>query len=270
MIREPVVAGMFYPGDPGELRRTVAGYIEESGVAPDDSVRGIVSPHAGYVYSGPVAGAAFAAAPDGVERVVLIAPSHRYPVYGSSVLDAEGFRTPLGVADIDGETVSALLESGFSFEPRAHSSEHSTEVQVPFLQVRWPEAQLVVIIQGEVSSDHSRRLAESLDDIVDDGVKTLLVASSDMSHYHPEDHAKQLDRQVADAFLSADPDRLVSVLREGSGEACGAGPILTLMSWAKRRGYTGTRELAYDTSATASGDRSAVVGYFAGALTEVE
>ncbi len=270
MIREPVVAGMFYPEDPGELRRTVAGYIEESGEAPDGSVRGVVSPHAGYVYSGSVAGAAFAAAPKGVERVVVIAPSHRYPVYGSSVLDAKGFRTPLGVAEIDRETVSALLESGFSFEPRAHSSEHSTEVQVPFVQVRWPDAKLVVIIQGEVSREHSDALADTLAGLRDDGLKTLLVASSDMSHYHPEDHAKKLDREVADAFLSADPDRLVSVLREGSGEACGAGPILTLMSWAKRMGYTATRELAYDTSASASGDRSAVVGYFAGALMEVD
>jgi hypothetical protein len=268
MIREPVVAGMFYPDDPGELRRTVAGYIEESGEEPDDAVRGIVSPHAGYVYSGPVAGAAFAAAGDDVRRVVIIAPSHRYPVYGSSVLDARGFRTPLGVADIDRETVSALLESGFSFEPRAHSSEHSTEVQIPFVQVRWPKAQVVVIIQGEVSSEHSHRLAGALADLIDDGGDTLMVASSDMSHYHPVDQAKELDRRVADAFLSADPERLVSVLRKGSGEACGAGPILTLLSWARRMGYTGTRELAYDTSATASGDRSAVVGYFAGALTE--
>jgi hypothetical protein len=268
MIREPVVAGMFYPGDPEELRTAVRGYIEGSGEAADPSVRGIVSPHAGYVYSGAVAGAAFAAAPDGVRRVVILAPSHRYPVYGSSVLDAEGFRTPLGVAGIDRGVVEALLDSGVSCEPRAHSSEHATEVQVPFVQVRWPDAELVVIIQGEVSAEHSRELAGTLDELLDDGAATLMVASSDMSHYHPEDHARRLDKQVTEAFLSADPERLVSVLREGRGEACGAGPILTLLSWAGRRGYGRTRRIAYDTSATASGDSSAVVGYLAASISE--
>lgn len=268
MIREPVVAGMFYPGDADELRGAVRGYIEGSGEKADGSVRGIISPHAGYIYSGAVAGAAYAAAPDDVERVVLLAPSHRYPVYGSSVLDAEGFRTPLGVVGIDGDVVEGLLDSGLGYEPRAHSSEHSTEVQVPFVQVRWPDAELVVIIQGEVSAEHSRELAGTLNDLFDDGARTLMVASSDMSHYHPEDQARKLDGQVTEAFLSADPSRLVSVLRGGRGEACGAGPILTLLSWAGRRGYARTRRIAYDTSATASGDSSAVVGYLAASIAE--
>ena len=270
MIREPVVAGMFYPADADELRNAVSGYIRSSGCTHDPAVRGIVSPHAGYVYSGPVAGAAFAAAPGEVERVVILAPSHRYPVYGSSVLDADGFRTPLGVVEIDSGVVSGLLKAGLSYEPRAHVSEHSTEVQVPFVQVLWPNASLVVVIQGEVSSQHSASVAAHLNRVLSDGRKTLIVASSDMSHYHSQEQARRMDRQIVDAFLTANPEPLVSVLRDGSGEACGAGPMLTLLSWAGLSGYSRTREIAYDTSATASGDSSRVVGYFAGAVLEGE
>jgi AmmeMemoRadiSam system protein B len=266
MVREPVVAGAFYPADPALLREAVAGYLSDSRLDPDPDIAGVVSPHAGYVYSGPVAGYAFAAAPASVDTVIILAPSHSYPIRGASVYTGTGYRTPLGVCEIDGTITDRLTEIGLSFDSRAHSREHSAEVQVPFVQVKWPDARIVVIVQGAASHELCSGLAGMLDTTLeDDGY--LIVASSDLSHYHPLDTAGLLDGRVIDAFLSGDEDRLGAVFGRREGEACGGGPMTTLLSFSALRGFSGFRNLAYDTSATASGDRSAVVGYFAGAVT---
>ena len=265
-LREPVVAGAFYTADPALLRETVSGYIGDAGLDPDPDIAGVVSPHAGYVYSGPVAGYAFAAAPASVDTVIILAPSHSYPVIGASIYAGEGYRTPLGVCEIDRAVTDRLMELGLSYDSMAHSREHSAEVQVPFVQVKWPEARIVVIVQGAGSPDLCSGLAGMIDTAVGkDGY--LLVASSDLSHYHPLDTAALLDGRVIDAFLSGEAERLGAVLGKREGEACGGGPMTTLLSFAAARGLSGFRKLAYDTSATASGDRSAVVGYFAGAVS---
>jgi AmmeMemoRadiSam system protein B len=265
-VREPVVAGAFYTADPVRLRKQIEELIGSSGLEPDPDIVGVVSPHAGYVYSGATAGCAFAAAPSDPGTVVILAPSHRVPLSGASVYAGSGYRTPLGVCETDAAFVERLMAAGVPFEPVAHAHEHSAEVQVPFVQVRWPEARIVVVIQGPAGRGFHSVLARALEE-ASGGKRFFVVASSDLSHYHPIGQAESLDGRVIDAFLSGDAGRLESVLATGEGEACGSGPMTTLLSWAAMKGYTGFRRLAYDTSATASGDRSAVVGYFAGAVS---
>lgn len=263
MIRAPAVAGMFYPAGRDSLMSMVRSFLKDSGRTPDSGISGIVSPHAGYVYSGAVAGAAFASAPPDVGSVVIIAPPHRYPVRGASVYGGEGYKTPLGTAPVSSRITSRLLDAGLGFQPEAHASEHSAEVQVPFVQVRWPDAEIAVILQGTTSSDFSSRLAGAVSNAIEGDERALVVASSDLSHYHPLHEAGRKDRKVIEAFLTGDPARLDEAVT-GGGEACGAGPMLTLMHFARLRGHIRFEEIMWRTSADASGDTSSVVGYFAG------
>jgi AmmeMemoRadiSam system protein B len=262
--RRPAVAGMFYPKDPDLLRREIEGYLSESRRAPDQGISGIVSPHAGYVYSGRTAGAAFASAPDGIRTVIIVAPCHRYPVEGASVYLGEGYRTPLGLAEIAPAMVRRLVEAGFGFEPRAHALEHAEEVQIPFVQVRWPGARIVPIVQGRADAGFCSRLASAIRAAAGDEDGLLFVASSDLSHYHPIEEASEMDSVFMKAFETGDPLEVEKVLSSGRAEACGGGPVMTLLSWASLGGHHGAGVISYDTSATASGDRSAVVGYMAG------
>ena len=263
MIRMPAVAGMFYPGGRETLEELVSSLIYGSGRSPDDLITGIVSPHAGYVYSGAVAGAAFASAPDDVRNVIVIAPPHSYPVMGASVYDGEGYETPLGTAKVQKEITSRLLGAGLSFQQAAHRSEHSAEVQIPFIQVRWPDSSIAVILQGSVSADYSRQLAEIISEVAGGFDRTLIIASSDLSHYHSLASAEKKDRKIIEAFTSGNPRNMETALQEG-GEACGRGPILTLMNYAALMKQTRFGEIMWETSAAASGDSSSVVGYFAG------
>jgi AmmeMemoRadiSam system protein B len=263
MIRKPAVAGIFYPSDREKLRQLVGAYISSSGRVSDNLVTGIVSPHAGYIYSGAVAGAAFASAPDEIENVIILAPPHRYPVRGASVFDGDGYETPLGIVPVQREITSRLIKAGLDFQPEAHRSEHSAEVQVPFVQIRWPGSMITVILQGATSSDYSRQLAEMLAEAVGGYDKTLVVASSDLSHYHSLETAKSKDGKIMDAFSSGNPGKMETALSEG-GEACGIGPVLTLMNYARIMKHERFGRIRWDTSAAASGDSSSVVGYFAG------
>ncbi len=263
MVRKPAVAGMFYPGDEKTLRGMVEGFLETAGVVSDPGVTGIVSPHAGYMYSGSTAGAAFAKAPDHVDTVVVVAPPHRYPVHGASVFDGEGYMTPLGVAPVDRVVTERLLGAGLVYQPRAHVAEHSAEVQVPFIQVKWPAAEITVVLQGSTDPDFSGELAAALLEALRGRDHALVVASSDLSHYQPLEIAKAKDRLIIDAFLSGDPEALERAAASG-GEACGIGPMKTLMRYAILNGSREFGAIAWTTSAEASGDTSAVVGYFAG------
>jgi len=255
---------MFYPGDARGLLRMVGDFLSTSGRSPDASVTGLVCPHAGYVYSGRTAGAAFASAPDQVRTVVIVAPCHRYPVRGASVYGGEAYLTPLGRMPVNREIADRLAAAGHRYEPRAHELEHAEEVQVPFVQVRWPGARIVPVVQGYSDGRSAAALASDLRAALADEEDVLLVASSDLSHYHDIETARLMDAGFQEAFESGDPARLERVLSSGSSEACGGGPVLTLLNWAALGGPFAAERIAYDTSATASGDSSAVVGYFAG------
>ncbi len=262
-IRSPAVAGMFYPAQPRILRddiQRLLGSAEAADLAP---VRAILVPHAGYVYSAPVAAAAyrlFARAQRPPTRLLLMGPSHRSWFQGVAIADVEGFRTPLGVQAVDLDAVRRLAAIGrpFGTANTPHEAEHCLEVQIPFIQVVLPEAKIVPILFGEVDPlEVGRALNEFLTE--DD----LIVVSSDLSHYHTNEAAHEIDASFLKALLSGD---FLGVAR---GEACGQAPALALMTIAEARGWH-PHLLDYRTSGDVTGERHQVVGYAAVAYVEVQ
>jgi len=245
-------AGSFYPSDPVKLGAEVRSFLE-NGCVPRENAIGMVVPHAGYMYSGKTAGYGFASAPDLVSTVVVCAPSHRFPFRGETVFDADYVETPLGKCFVDKNITSSLACEMESLV----FHEHSFEVLVPFIQIRWPDAKIVPIILG---SDPDCSRTASL--IEKHAPGSFMIASSDLSHFHPLETAEKLDRRVVDAFLTLSPDRITESL-----EACGRYAIRTLLHLARLRKAVEAIELHYSTSADSGGTASEVVGYFAGMVT---
>ncbi len=249
-------AGTFYPAEADTLEDMVRGFLS-CGVEPREDTLGIVVPHAGYVYSGKTAGYGFASAPDNVGTVVVCAPSHRFPLLSATVFDIDGVETPLGVAPVNRRITGKLAEEIDSVV----FNEHSFEVIVPFIQIRWPEAEIVPIILG--ASPDTGEIAELVERYAPDA---LFVASSDLSHFHPLSRARELDDSAIRGFLSLSPEEFSSRLHRGA-EACGRYPLLTLLHLARSRAATGAEKLHYSTSADAGAGTHEVVGYFAGRVT---
>ena len=251
-VREPAVAGQFYPEDPGELQALVDGLLQEVSCREDAAPKALIAPHAGYVYSGAVAAAAYAClAPyrDVYSRVVLLGPCHRVPVAGMAVSGADAFRTPLGDVPLDRATIAALDTRGIAvFEP-SHQYEHSLEVHLPFLQTVLGEFSIVPLVVGAATPEAVAGLLEALWD----GPETLIVVSSDLSHYHAYDEARAQDektrRRIEQLDTQIDYD-----------DACGATPLRGLLMQAKRRGMH-VRTLDLRNSGDTGGDRDFVVGY---------
>jgi AmmeMemoRadiSam system protein B len=251
-VREPAVAGQFYPEDPGELQALVDGLLQEATCKEDAAPKALIAPHAGYVYSGAVAAAAYACLAryrDVYSRVVLLGPCHRVPVAGMAVSGADAFRTPLGDVPVDRVTISALDTRGIAvFEP-SHQYEHSLEVHLPFLQTVLGEFSIVPVVVGETTPEAVAGLLEALWD----GPETLIVVSSDLSHYHAYDEARAQDektrRRIEHLDTQIDYD-----------DACGATPVRGLLLQAKRRGMR-VRTLDLRNSGDTGGDRDFVVGY---------
>jgi len=272
-VRPTAVAGMFYPGDARQLAADIDGYLDAADVGKDggfEGVVGLVSPQAGYTYSGAVAGKAYAAVRGrAYDSVVVVAPSHRFPFRGASVFGGDGYDTPLGVVPVDRELADAIAdpEQGFGYEPRAHSSEHSLEVQVPFLQRALGDFRIVPIVMGDQAEPVVRRLAARLADAVRaSGKRVLLVASTDLSHYHDHDTAVELDSHILDAVDDFDPEGLLASLAKGECEACGGGPAATVMMAARELGARSSTVVGYATSGDITGDKAQVVGYMAAVL----
>jgi len=272
-VRAPAVAGAFYPGDAATLAAEVDGYLDEAEVADlDGDLVALISPHAGYMYSGGVAALSYVLLREReFDTVVVIAPSHRYGFRGVSVFGGSGYETPLGVVPVDGEMASSIRDASgdFHYEPRAHAAEHSLEVQVPFLQRTLGGFRIVPIVMGEQDEGTVRALAEAVARAARDAApaRVLLVASTDLSHFHPYDEAVALDSVVQDAVERFDPEGLLSSLRRGDCEACGGGPAAAVMVAARELGADGASVLGYRNSGDVTGDRSGVVGYMAAALT---
>lgn len=260
-IRQPAVAGQFYPTEPESLRREVQRHIEAATLpARLGPVRAVVAPHAGYVYSGPTAGYAFKSLEDLPQRdwtVFLLGPAHRVPVNGVALSDHSAFRTPLGDTPIAVDRVKDMLDCSplYRLEPDAHRPEHCLEVLIPFLQVALSDFRLVPMLFGQV--DH-REVGEDLAGRI--GEDDLIVVSSDLSHFYPDDTARDLDQEFLDALLAGDTRGVMG------GEACGRAPVGTLMVVAERKGWS-PHLLDYRTSADTAGDESRVVGYAAVAYT---
>ncbi len=261
-VRTAAVAGLFYPGSRAELVREVASLLEAAREAPlvPGFPKAIVVPHAGYVYSGPVAAAAYALlrpAAGIVQRVVLLGPCHRVAVRGLALPGAHAFETPLGRVAVDAEAVAVLAHFPQVVEfPATHAQEHSLEVQLPFLQTVLGEFQLVPLVAGSATPAAVAQVIEALWG----GPETLLVISTDLSHYHPYDAARAIDGRTVQAIL----DLRTDIDHE---QACGATPLNGFLAAARARGL-GAELLDARNSGDTAGGRDRVVGYAAFAFWE--
>ncbi len=268
-IRESVIAGSWYPGNPQQLTRDILKYVELATVGPiRGQLKGLIVPHAGYMYSGEVAAHAYKILQkEQFDRVIVVAPSHHAYFQGSSIYHLGGYRTPLGLVPLDRELVDALLqqEGVISCVPQADAQEHSLEIQLPFLQVMLTDFRLTPIIMGEQSMENCEALAAAIAQACLDK-RVLLVASSDLSHFHPYDEAKRLDQVVMDRLETYDVNGLNGSIRRGDCEACGAGPIMTLLMAARQMGANKVKILRYANSGDVTGDKRGVVGYLSAAV----
>ena len=252
-LRAPAVAGAFYPADPDELRTLVDDMLADAKVQPIAGLRALVCPHAGYQFSGPVAASGFKQLTGRkFERVIVLAPSHHVPFSGVAIPDADALHTPLGDIPVSNAVRQLTSVAPFVVDSGPHAREHSLEVELPFLQRVLGPFELVPLVFGDVDES---LVADKLAPLVD--ARTLVVASSDLSHYYPYATAQQLDRETVDAIVALDIERL-----NKTGQACGKSPVLALLHLARLRGWK-TKLLDSRNSGDTAGDRSRVVGYAA-------
>ncbi len=272
-IREPVVNGMFYPANKDSLTKMIASFMNQAEPVTheDKTLFGLIAPHAGYIYSGQCAAYAYKLLKgQSFNSVIVLGPSHNAVLYGSSLWATGIYRTPLGDISIDEESAKYLLNSYSNIEDykMAHMQEHSIEVQLPFLQfILKNKFNLLPIVIGNPSKEHTLQLADALYQLIQNRPgKYLVVASSDLSHYHTDDVAKRLDRTIIEAIRRNNPDELAQLIESGKGEACGVGPILTLLYLYKKYNSKMVDILNITNSGETSGDKSRVVGYMSAAL----
>ncbi len=268
-VREPAVAGAFYPGTEEALRAAVTGLLEKADPPViEGKILGLISPHAGYMYSGAVAADAYKLiAGETFDAVVVVAPSHHVFFPGSSIYRQGPYRTPLGLIEVHKDLAEAIesAETSIQFKPEAHQREHSLEVQLPFLQIALSDLKIVPIVMAEQSYENCERLAGAIAGAVE-GKNVLLVASSDLSHFHSYDEAVALDQVVIDHVVNYECEDLARDLGTRKCEACGGGPIITVMLAARQLGATRAVKLAYANSGDVTGDKSSVVGYLSAAI----
>ena len=264
-LRSTVVAGQFYPAGKDEIIKMIDHYNTILDTHADIKKlfslrpRAVIVPHAGYIYSGFTANVALRMlSAQNLKRIAVIGPSHRVYLDGISVADYESYETPLGVLNIDKETVKVLERRfGIHFYPDAHQ-EHSTEVQMPFIKHYMPDVSVVELVYGDVAP---QELADVIDYLLEDP-QTAVVISTDLSHYYDIEKAKRLDSICLDAIMNLKP----SELHQGC-EACGKRGVEAMLVSARHKGLR-PHILDYRTSADASGDRSQVVGYVSVAFTQ--
>lgn len=257
--RSPAVAGAFYPAVPQRLAEDVDRMLEGAEARPQGRLRALIVPHAGYVYSGPIAASAYALLKDGPRprRVLLLGPAHTVPLAGMALPDAGAMATPLGPVPLDEDGAQVLAEQrGVGWSELAHRREHSLEVQLPFLQQVLGDFKVVPVVVGRATPDDVALVIDSLADR-----DTLVVVSSDLSHYLPWATARQLDAQTAQQILELDAESL------DADQACGASPVRGLLVWARQHGLR-ARLLDLRNSGDTAGDKDRVVGYGAFAFEE--
>lgn len=261
--RQPAVAGQFYPKEADRLRETVRMYMKQSNVEPGgDYVLGMMAPHAGYIYSGPTAGFAYARIRGKKpKRVVLLGCSHRYHITAAATCTRGVFMTPLGAFPIDEDFASKLAAHLGTSSAEPHMLEHSLEVQLPFLAEAVGFVPIVPVLFGAPTREWHGRFGEILAEWLDPG--DLVVASTDLSHYKNEREANALDRQTIRAIESGDWRLFVRGVIDESFVLCGAAAVTAALACSAARGAKAFRLLDYRTSAGASGDFERVVGYAA-------
>jgi AmmeMemoRadiSam system protein B len=252
-VRPPAAAGTFYPDDPTELARAVDGLLDAAAVEAEVRPWGIVVPHAGYRYSGPIAATAYAAVrPWAARRVLLLGPAHFVPLEGCAVPRAQAWRTPLGEMAIDDELRAAAIGAGCVADDEPHAPEHAIEVQLPFIQRVWTEPSILPVAVGVAEpSDVAAVLRVAEPDLV--------VVSTDLSHYLDLEAARAADRRTAEAVVTRDPDAI------GPTAACGAFALRGAVAFAREADRL-IRLLDLRTSGDTAGDPRRVVGYGAFAI----
>ncbi len=252
-VRLPAVAGMFYPADPQQLQGAIRQYLA-SATAEGPPPKAVIAPHAGYAYSGPIAASAYArllALRGSVQRVVLLGPSHRVGFIGLATSGADLYRSPLGDIPLDRTAIAGLADLTQVKElDQAHALEHSLEVHLPFLQEVLGEFSLVPLVVGDASAEEVAQVLERLWG----GPETLIVVSSDLSHYHDYATARRQDHHTAEAITQLQPEALH---RE---DACGRNPVRGLLTVARRRGLQ-VEMVDLRNSGDTAGPRDSVVGY---------
>lgn len=261
MLRRPAVADQFYPGDPSSLRYMIDGYLK--GHPEPQKALAAVSPHAGYVYSGKVAGQVLG----GVHiprRVVVLGPNHRGVGAHAAVMSEGHWLTPLGQVDLDADLAALLRQKCGAVEEDslAHQFEHSLEVQVPFLQVLRPDFLLTPLCLGHLGYDGCQEVGQGLSQAIEAaGEPVLMVASTDMTHYESAEAAKEKDTKAIERILALDPQGLYDTVRGLGITMCGVLPTTVAMIAAKELGASEVELVAYTNSGETSGDYQQVVGY---------
>ena len=261
-IREPAVAGRFYPGIAEKLTAEIRSFTTPTAEAKLPAI-GCVVPHAGYMYSGHVAGAVYERL-ELPKRFVILCPNHTGAGHPLALMRAGAWRTPLGEAPIDSELADQLL-AAFPLvgeDAEAHRAEHALEVQLPFLQVLVPEFRFLPIVVGTGRFDVLSALGESIGKVLETvGERVMVIASSDMNHYENDTATRAKDRLAINRLLSLDPKGLYDVVHEKNISMCGYGPAIAMMTAARRLGASRAELIKYATSGDVSGDRDMVVGY---------
>jgi len=270
-IRPSALAGAWYPGSKETLSQSILNMLSEAKTRPlEGKLKALIVPHAGHRYSGDVAAHAYRLLQRyRFKRIILVGPSHYLPFKGVSINLQAGYETPLGVVPVDLEMAEKILNASplINWIKQAHAREHSLEIQLPFLQMILPDFRIVPILMGQQDLETCSNLADSLAKILKDAEDTLLVASSDLSHFHPYDRAKVLDQNFIRHVQRFDVQELSKNLSKGKCEACGGGPVITVMLAAKAMNANRSVILKYANSGDVTGDHSRVVGYMSAALS---
>ena len=261
MIRNPIVAGQFYPGLPDQLGAMISGLVDERAEKAD--VTGLVSPHAGYVYSGAVAGAVLSRTRF-TDTFVILGPNHSGRGKAFSIMTEGTWRTPLGDVEIDSELGRQILAESDRLEQdyAAHQYEHSIEVQVPFLQYFKSDVRIVPIVMAHFNGTAYKEIGKAIARAIKGlGRKAVIIASSDMTHYEPQEAAKRKDTSAIEAILDLNEDELFKRVEELNISMCGYAPVVSLITASRELGAKKVELVKYQTSGDTSGDYSSVVGY---------
>ena len=264
-VRHPAVAGRFYPRDPDELRHEVQDYLSPSTsvtIALVEAV-GCIVPHAGYMYSGHVAGAVFARL-EIPPRCIVLCPNHTGVGRPLAIMSEGAWQTPLGDVPINAELATALKQRlpALQEDPTAHRAEHAIEVELPFLLACQPGVTFVPIALGTIQLEILEQLGAALADVIAaESDPILIVSSGDMNHYESDIITRTKDQRALERILTLDPCGLHEVVTQQNISMCGLGPAVTMLTAARRLGATSAELVKYATSADISGDRERVVGY---------
>ena len=263
MLRSPAVAGKFYPANPGELSSLIAQFTQKNPAVEPVHVRACLVPHAGYVYSGMVAGAVFSSV--FLPKKILLLGVRHYPRGAALAILSEGsWRTPLGDAPIDSSLAQRFRAAcpALREDTVAHSQEHSLEVQLPFLQQLDAGFSFVPVVLGTIRFDQLVEVGEGIARVLsEEKEEILVVTSSDMNHYEDDEKTRRKDRKAIDAMLQLDAKGLFQVCRDEEISMCGLGPAVTMLTAMQRLGAKKANLVRYGTSGDIIGDRDAVVGY---------